>query len=1720
MTKTQGASPYATGGGGITFERKVAVQYLAHLLLGDTSTELGDGRQVTSVAFQQAPDHPADDVLVRAAAPGESQPSLTLALVVRRSVRLVRSDTRAQEIIKQFIRSIMDPPNDGADYRFGLVVSGPQEHAEQLSDLTELASAQMDAPGFFRLVRTPGKYDFRLRARLDQVEKLVAGALKELEAGESGTRQVQQRTWELLSKLTVRTPRLEAHDDTDWSHIVNSLAPMVPEGDISAPARLRDRLVVLAGEYSPKAARVDLTMLRRDAHALLDHAVRRHQQSWEKLNRLHRWTIEQLRSEIRSEVRSEVRSEGGRRVFGLDRSVAAKELVESASRSDAVVVSGESGVGKSALTVLGFSSATEEDPKTLQAVCINLRNIPDNVLQLEHTLGTPISTLLRELSAPQRMLVIDGADAVTEDKLELFRYLVAAARDSSVKVVAVTSLDSKQVLFDALKEHTHGEINEYVVPPLSDSEIDEIVAVFPELKTLNANARSRELLRRLVVADLLVRGRVSGVPLTDADAMSEVWSGLVRRRERTDRGFPQAREIALLRFAESELTGGDQLDVHHSIDPAALDGLTRDGLLRTSTENPFVIGPVFAHDEIRRYAVARFLLAGDDPVARLLEAGAPRWCLSAATIVCQIQLTQSQTQSISPRGRFAAIQESFDSVIGAGHGARWGDVPSEALLKLPDPAELLREAWPELRADNSAGLRRLARIVDQRLRAENGIVDCVAVEPIIALLLEEETPWRSGDYVKDLLRDWLRGHVVANTGAGHPLRLRLRQRLVDACNAADLRARRKREEAAAARAARTPEEIEQERKFEEENRILFTPLGFGDESAQRRANIPYEVTDETILELLALLGPDLGEEGEAILCRVARDAPSWLAPAVEEFLTGRALASFKPELLAQLTEAYYIEDIPVGFSVYRDGIRGHRARSFGVFPQFGCVRGPFWPLLHADFRNGTRVVNRMLNHAARVRAQMLSGMRKGDRKHSAENIDQYQTELRIGGTPKLYVGDQHAWLWYRGTGVGPSPCFSALQALERECDWLIEHGIPISTLVPILLEGCESIAMVSLVVGLIVRHLEDAEDLLDPYLTEPLIWEFEFARLVNAEGGLAANSEEIKNAERRKWSLREPAMLMVARAGGERIDQLRSLGETLIENARSTLESQQSSEPSEFEQSSDFTDQYIAKVRAWASCLDRERHEAYQTEDGLYLQATPPEDVIQSLQTRNEELELAGEATRLMVRYHIALGQGQDELLGPDDIVADIATAQKIHEHPPDPEYAWDTPALVAAAALKAHVLNGVVLPKDSLLFMVEILLSIAERKARPRELESEGDFFEMGADRSVARALPLLLLPAAAQLRNMAGKQRQRRFLKRIVRAGLNLARVPVREVRISLAHGLDHVWGAPCVKRGTCHHEFGWQLAVESVRHCALSARNPNTMYRRVLALTEPFTKSVGGLDSDSIILSRLDGAIRALARAATAETCVSSQARELLSALLSAQRRALSGPKRRDRDPRGTRSLVSARAVLVLASGGNHDAIFEHIDAYAENSEMLGTFVSALCAAAEEAESLAEAARQVWPRVMRHVLELHKSNPALFSPGHHGEEALAALIPNAAFENRYLYREVVDKPIEWWNPYDLIAEVEAWIELAGGNRICVDQLIGFLHVLEPVDQVQLGLNWLTTLVAGDAERASQAVLLPTWLIETRSTAVDSGLLSKWQELVDILVVQGVSKLAPYSE
>ena len=637
-----GMSPYATGGGGVTFERKVAVQYLAHLLLGEGAVEFGEGRLAVNVEFQQAPDYPVDDLVIRAARPEEAGPSLELALGVRRSPNLVRSDASTQKLIREFVRAVINGPADGLESRLGLVVAGPQQHAQQLGSLAGLAAVQMDGPGFFDLVHTPKKFDEGVRDRLEHLMSLVESALRDIGEANPDAALVRQRTWQLLSRLTVLMPRLESLDETDWSEVENKLIPVARGISLSGAKKLRDRLLALAGDYSPRAARVDLTILRRDAHETLDTNYRCYKEGWQILDHLHGSALQSLRDEVTDSDRI-------RRV-SLDRSNVTGHLIAAVGEADAVVVVGESGVGKSALTIRALSAG---DPHEMGGLCINLRHIPRLAVDFEARLGLPLFRLLSELSAPLRMLVIDGADAVAEGMEDAFRYLVRSAEVIGVKVVAVSGMDSTQVVYDILTDRFGDSVARFQVEPLTDTEIDEMVETFPELKGLTSNPQSRELLRRLVVTDLLVRGQLRGVPLSDADAMSKVWAGLVRRHERLDRGHPDARQSVLLRLADLSLNGGDWLGVIGQLDTTAITGLCQDGLLQASTENPFVSGPDFAHDEVRRYSVARLLLLERDPARSILHAKAPRGALGAARLACQTLLQEPDGATSPIRGRFS-----------------------------------------------------------------------------------------------------------------------------------------------------------------------------------------------------------------------------------------------------------------------------------------------------------------------------------------------------------------------------------------------------------------------------------------------------------------------------------------------------------------------------------------------------------------------------------------------------------------------------------------------------------------------------------------------------------------------------------------------------------------------------------------------------------------------------------------------------------------------------------------------------------------------------------------------------------------------------------------------------------------------------------------------------------------------------------------------------------
>lgn len=1705
-----GVSSYSTGGGGVTFERKVAVQFLARLLLGHGASCLGLGRTVVQVNFQQSPEFTVDDLVIHASRAGETAPSLVMALAVRRAPNIVDSDPPTRKLVRAYTRQILASPSSGAEVSLGLVVAGPNVHASQLAELADLAAHQTSAAHFFRLVRTPDKFNKAIRDRLGQWEKLVKRSLVDLEVANPSSEYVQICAWQILSRLSVLGPRLESPDETDWDQVANDLIGISRHTDLESALALRDRLVALANDWAPKAATVDLRLLRRSAHLQLDSEARRHRQGWQALRNLHTDAVKS--------VRDCVGAADGRQAH-VDREDSERDLLNLVSTADSVVVHGDSGVGKSALAIGALIEAERRSPDEFQVVALNLRSLPESTLAFESYLGVPLSALLNELSAPSRVLIIDGADAVAEGKLHQWRYLLDAGRDSGSVVVAVATSETQQALRDTIAESGLEAIGECHVSSLDDAEIDALLVTFPELSVLAENERSRDLLRRPIVFDLLARGDLQGVPFSDADAMFQIWSGLVHKPGNADRGAPHAREAVLLQLAEASLAGSNGLDAVAAMDSTAVEGLRQDGLLKTATDDPFRIGPEFSHDEVRRYALARLLLASQDIASRLADAGAPRWALSAARLACQVSLAASDGPANRLKGRFSRLQDAFDALVTSGRGARWGDVPGEALLTLADPTPLLRDAWLYLRRNDDAGLRRLSRLVIQRLVGTSGFVRLSAVEPLVDLLLEDETPWAAGKYTQIILRKWLHALLFSHTDSGHPLRIRLRARLLTACEAADSRLSQQRAAEAderEARPARTAEEI----KEDERRQDLIRAINGGRTPRRVRGAVPREVTDEIVLELFALLGPDLGDEGEAVLRRVAEEAPAYLWPTVEKPYTDTGLAQARQGLLAELTEAYFVDDEPALGGHFEFGIRQHRAT--GIVPQSAWWYGPFYVLFLSDFANGVATLNRMLDHAARICVQDSSHTGYEISPPDQDDDDETQIELNISGQQRKLIGDARVWLWYRGgIAIGPRPMMSALLALERDCDELIRAGVPLERLVPLLLADCGNLAMVALVMGLLIRHIDpnDNANLLDPFLVEPAIWELELARIDAERMGSVAPSDEVTGAERRQWMLGDVVMRLVLSAEGPRIEELQALGEQLVRNGRRNVEQRHGA----LDENS--IAQKLVRVRASAAVFDRRTYTFTDTEEGIHVQAEPSPDVIEAIERNSEYADALLQEAELKVKYYVDPHKNVQHSHTAETLTEDLESVRELLERTPSAGtgFEWDVPAMVAGTALGCHFIERVELPSSLTSFAARIVLTVASDRGDldADHFASVYSYFEQGARRSAARALPLLLLPQAAELRaELDPEADDADIVSEICSLAVHLARDVPNEVRVHLAQGLDHIWSSPCRDSGVCHHEAAYGLAIETM-HGGVFGGFDEFGTRELVSLNEPVVETLADVHEELIFIARLDGVIRAMAPAAAAGICVSKRARELLDVAVDAHRRGQLA-HRENYDDRGTHALYVARALLTVTSEECEGLapVMEHLESLAGRAEFMKNFLTAVAAAAEETSTRSETARRIWPAVVAKVIDLHHAGHAVFNGRHDGDMTLAALIPNRTSEYHWLYRELVNEPIQWWDPIEWRDTVEQWLPPARGNTTCIDQLVGFLSPLNDTDRADIGLQWMADLVlAAPDDVAGRTYLLVDWLIEIQPAARDNGRELVWQQIVDALVVSGETRLAPYS-
>lgn len=1658
----RGSSTYATGGGGVSFAHRVATVYLASMLTGERRAEASE-LPVRRVSFQTGPAHPVDDLLVEC---GDETAEVTLAVACRATPKFVQSDDETVKLVGSLLAEIEKFDTDSI--QVAVATAGWSNQWEQLATVCDIARAHADPESFRVSMDVDGRWSKPVRNRLDQFLKMVEKTL------EDGTliEEVLPLAWRLLGRLRVKGFAVQSPDESGRTAVATSL-----DGVASAQvdgAAVRDRLEVEATRYDATGAVVDLNLLRRDLHVVLDSAATRGRHAWTVVAELRRLAVAGVRTTIGDG------SSGGpiEIAFADRREDLARALLEAGTQGSALLISGESGIGKSALTLSAIAALEAADPAGFEAVVVNFRGLPQSSLELRAALGISMENVLAELAVPSRVLVVDAADAALERSAGLLSDLVLAAAAAGVGVVAVTSGLASGFVREQLELGFGKPIASFTMRPLGDDDISVVSDHFPLLRAVLRDLPADSLLRRPVVLDLLARtGLEPDSSLGEWECLQLVWSKVVRGDGRPDVGSAEAREQTLLAVAASTMQLPEDRRPMAGVDAAAVDALRRDHLLAPAS--PYQGQPEFAHDEVRRYATAILLVRGQSPTGLLEAGGVPRWALSAATLACKGLLKAPGAQ---PARVFVQLLWQFKP-FAAAHGARWADVPVEAVLETPFSYECLRAAF----ADQSVGLvlGDVVRVVQQRHKI-NALVDPVISAPVLQILLDKEEPWGVSKESFELLADWLQTLIMADIPAGNELRIRLRGRLLTSWES-------------------------------------FPPRDTSGDNLprwmsgrrRRRRELDYHLTKEEFVETLALLGPDIDEAAEACLRAIADDAPAFLAPAADSPLSARALAKKNPELLATLMEAYYIDD---EHSWDRDeGVRMHQGRWTGIgAPFFQYYFGGFWQLFQtAPLRISVRVLNSILNSGARARVETVSRLNSPDvfaapigELGERADVDTEDGEgedrgavLNLDGTARLYVGDSHVWSWYRGTSVGPYAAMSALQAMERLADGWLLHGASPRKVVEVLLDGCENLAIPGMLFGLLVRHVENVATELDLFLAEPTVWKLEFGRRTSEYSGLGATTEGLANLERRQWTPREVAVWLMTHGGEERAEALKQVAEKLVENGDRLGISQE-------------------LTKNWAASLNADHYQITQHGDEYYLEVVPPPEFQAEQEMRAAYQEVMQTTMRLQNRYW-GSAKHDAEYVPPtsEEIAADLAAGHALLES--DEELLPTRPVDAVAHVVRTAVERAAAGDIDALGaeggFATELVFGVALWFQDAEDQRHEGQYFDLGADRAVAHAIPAFLTPAMATPLEAAGGS-----LDAVAGAGLAMAGTAPLETRLYLARGCDVVWTAPC-NGDPCIHRTALNWLLETARRAEIGPWDQHAHRRPNVQIAGSIAERLQELAGDSIDIAVLDAAIRGLGAAASADHCCTSDAATLLAAFLDIERRAMvvQEDKGWTADYRGTHTLVAARALLErFAKNGDIVPVLEHLDVLRADAGLMSSFLHGLAAAGAESERLAEAARGVWPSLLQHSLGYVNDEESPYRDHHWGDWAAAALLPDPLPWTQGLYNEVAGAPVDWVRAADLVELIDDWLPTARGERKCVDGLIGILRKL-PVDvQVTRGLRWVSDLCIQDGRvTVKQSWLSDNWLKETRRTAEELGRLDEWQMLIDSMVVAGNEGLAPYS-
>ncbi len=582
------ASPVSTGGGGPIFEQHVDALFLALLLVRAPLPILKDC-QAEEVHLQA--EHlgwETDDVLVVAMRPDGVR--RLLASQVKLQFTVSEKDEICKKAIADFWADFKGSKFDPEKDRFALItLRGTNVLLDGFNSLLDCARASADATDFMRRLTVDGF--------LSKTARGYAAAIRRI-LDDADAPPTDEQFWRFLSVLHVVSFDLGTASAQNEAWIKTLLAATVREGNPLAAAETSWReLLELAAAGMPTAASY------------------RHEKLPENLRKRH-GPIDTRSAEVIRALsdHSSITLNGIRTTIGgtaeVARDALSNRVLDALNENQVVLISAPAGLGKSAVAKTCMELLDRD------LYCLAFRAEEFSVSHIDQTLqqaqvGASGAELLGILAGQGRKLaLVESIERLLEASVrDAFTDLLnLAKRDQSLGLLITCRDYSLETVTSALLGQVGLAFKVIEVPPLTDEELDQVVASMPHLSNVFQHEGLKRLLRSPYLLDKAARmdwSGTGGFPTNEREFRRRCWREVIRCEASSTAGLSELRErvfekVALRRARQlCPFVGIEDLDAD------ALGALRNDGLLAFSPDAGAMAAP--SHDVLEDWAIIQWL---------------------------------------------------------------------------------------------------------------------------------------------------------------------------------------------------------------------------------------------------------------------------------------------------------------------------------------------------------------------------------------------------------------------------------------------------------------------------------------------------------------------------------------------------------------------------------------------------------------------------------------------------------------------------------------------------------------------------------------------------------------------------------------------------------------------------------------------------------------------------------------------------------------------------------------------------------------------------------------------------------------------------------------------------------------------------------------------------------------------------------------------------------